>query len=107
MWQYRQRSGHPAVKTTKRVPGPSTPVEMSQEWTEPVTAPLSGPASERAVEGAVDDIELLLLVRRTKLTAYPETRMVSWGYLSGLSIASSRMSRLRTLTFMWKPPPSK
>ena len=34
-WQYRQRSGQPERNSTKRVPGPSTPVEMSQEWTGP------------------------------------------------------------------------
>jgi hypothetical protein len=36
LWQYAQRSGQPAVNTTNRVPGPSTPVDRSQECTEPV-----------------------------------------------------------------------
>src|SRR5262245_2873404 len=39
-------------------------------------------------------------VSRTKFTAYPETRMVSCGYFSGCSIASSSIVRLRTFTFM-------
>src|SRR4051812_32660243 len=39
-------------------------------------------------------------VRRTKFTAYPETRMVSCGSFPGWSIASSSISRLRTFTFM-------
>src|SRR3954462_4194027 len=42
-------------------------------------------------------------VRRTKLTAYPETRMVSCGYFSGWSIASRSVARSSTLTFMWNP----
>src|SRR5699024_4460360 len=42
-------------------------------------------------------------VRRTKLTAYPETRMVNCGESCGFSIASSSVSRLRTLMFRWNP----
>ena len=42
LWQYTQRSGQPAVNTTNRVPGPSTPVDRSQECTEPVIS--AGPA---------------------------------------------------------------
>ena len=42
-------------------------------------------------------------VSRTKFTAYPDTRIVSDGYFSGWSIASSRVSRLSTLMFMWNP----
>ena len=37
LWQYRQRSGQPARNATKRVPGPSTPVDVSQECSMPVT----------------------------------------------------------------------
>ena len=40
-------------------------------------------------------------VSRTKFTAYPETRIVSCGYFSGWSIASSSISRFNTFTFMW------
>src|SRR5262249_39028609 len=39
-------------------------------------------------------------VSRTKFTAYPETRIVRWGYFSGWSIASRSVSRLSTFTFM-------
>src|SRR4051794_18926743 len=35
--QYKQRSGQPAVNRAKRVPGPSTPIETSQECTKPET----------------------------------------------------------------------
>src|SRR5262245_50317954 len=35
LWQYRHRSGQPFRKTVRRVPGPSTAVTSSQEWTEP------------------------------------------------------------------------
>ena len=38
LWQYRQRSGQPARNATNRVPGPSTPVDRSQEWTAPVSS---------------------------------------------------------------------
>lgn len=38
-WQYRQRSGQPLVNSTNRVPGPSTPVETSQEWIRPLRCP--------------------------------------------------------------------
>ncbi|EOY44867.1 hypothetical protein SLI_0148 [Streptomyces lividans 1326] len=31
--------GQPLVKRTNRVPGPSTPVDRSQEWIRPVTVP--------------------------------------------------------------------
>src|ERR1700758_2154302 len=39
-------------------------------------------------------------VSRTKLTAYPETRIVRLGYFSGWSIASISISRSKTFTFM-------
>src|SRR5688572_9462788 len=39
-------------------------------------------------------------VSRTKFTAYPETRIVRLGYFSGWSMASRRVSRFNTLTFM-------
>lgn len=35
--QYRQRSGQPLTNRTNRVPGPSTPVDRSQEWIRPAT----------------------------------------------------------------------
>jgi len=44
------------------------------------------------------------VVRRTKFTAYPETRTVRFGYFSGCSIASSRVSRFRTLMLAWYRP---
>ena len=34
-WQYWQRSAQPDRKTVSRVPGPSTAVTSSQEWTLP------------------------------------------------------------------------
>src|SRR5215468_8459460 len=46
-------------------------------------------------------------VSRTKFTAYPETRIVSCGYLSGFFIASSSVSLSTTFRFMWNPPWSK
>src|SRR5690625_1871383 len=42
-------------------------------------------------------------VRRTKFTAYPETRIVSCGESSWVSIASSSVSLLRTLMLRWTP----
>src|SRR5204862_3878302 len=42
-------------------------------------------------------------VRRTKFTAYPETRMVRLGYFSGCATASSNISRFKTLTYAWYP----
>ena len=94
LWQYTQRSGQPAVNTTNRVPGPSTPVEMSQECTEPVTVagvgrpggrlPQAGGAGGR--HGHTEPWKVRFTtssccsrVSRTKLTAYPETRIVSCG----------------------------
>jgi len=40
-WQYWQRRGHPDMKTVMRVPGPSTDVLMSHEWTKPMSPLLS------------------------------------------------------------------
>ena len=57
LWQYRQRSGQPERKSTKRVPGPSTPVETSQEWTGRSASDHAGHSD--AVERAVDHVELL------------------------------------------------
>lgn len=39
--QYRQRGGQPCMNSTKRVPGPSTPVDRSQEWIRPETCPVT------------------------------------------------------------------
>src|SRR3954468_15178456 len=55
LWQYWQRRGQPARNATNRIPGPSTPVEMSQEWTDPIVV-----SSEGAMERPGDDVALLL-----------------------------------------------
>src|SRR5579859_1269678 len=49
LWQYWQRSGQPWVNTTNRVPGPSTPVDRSQEWIEPGTEATRAPAAAAPV----------------------------------------------------------
>lgn len=53
LWQYRQASGQPDRKVTNRVPGPSTPVDRSHEWTEPTTGRrVAAAAGVAAVVGA-------------------------------------------------------
>jgi hypothetical protein len=44
LWQYRQRSGHPARNVVMRVPGPSTAVTSSHECRSPIS-PVRVPAS--------------------------------------------------------------
>lgn len=116
LWQYRQVSGQPERNVTKRVPGPSTPVDRSQECTEPsmgrwvaAAAGVAASFAPRSLAVRVSSTVMAFLlvsfgvsrsqgpaqrepwkvrlmtssccsrVRRTKFTAYPETRMVSCG----------------------------
>ena len=71
-----QRMGQPCRKRTYRIPGPSSAPKLSTEWIRPITFSMLPPLPflqpvclKPGVEGAVDDIELLLLVSLMKLTA--------------------------------------
>ena len=91
LWQYTHRSGQPAVNTTNRVPGPSTPVEMipGVHRTGDLGRAAAGACGASAAGGGhghTDSWKVRLTtssccsrVSRTKLTAYPETRIVSCG----------------------------
>ena len=81
------------VKTTKRIPGPSTVPKLSNECILPFIT-----YSEWLMVLEITS-NCCSRVSFTKFTAYPDTRIVSCGYFSGCSIASINKSLSNTLTF--------